>query len=140
MTARDLPAPTVRWVLFGFSGRIARQSFILGQLFMLALFAFVVARIVAVEGDESATVFWGIAFLGLGALSAWSSFAMTAKRLHDIGQPGILAAILLVPWINVIFVLALMVLPSQPRTNPYGPPPFAPAEPQAGRQNDSSTD
>lgn len=122
--ADDLPDPTVRWALFGFRGRLARQSYILGQLLMLALAGIVVARILAVEGDENATVFWGLVFILLGLVSTWSSFALTVKRLHDIGQPGILSAILLVPWINIVFVFALMFLPSRPEANQYGPPPF----------------
>lgn len=124
--AGDLPQPTVRWVLFGLRGRIARQSYILGQLFMISLFAVVIARILAVEGDEEATAFWGLAFLALGAVSAWSSIAMTVKRLHDLGQPGILSLILFVPTVNILFVIALMVLPSRPETNQYGPPPVGP--------------
>jgi uncharacterized membrane protein YhaH (DUF805 family) len=130
--------PTVRWVLFGFRGRIARQSYILGQFFMLSLFAIVVARILAVEGDEDATAFWGLAFIVLGAVSIWSSFAMTVKRLHDIGQPGALSLITLVPWIGVIFVIALMFWPSKPEANKFGPPPFDP--PDSGEAKDSSRD
>lgn len=118
---------SVGWALFGFRGRIARQSYILGQLFMLSLFAVVIARILAVQGDEDATAIWGLAFIALGVASTWSTFALTAKRLHDIGQPGILSVILLVPTVNLVFVIALMFIPSRPETNRYGPPPFGPA-------------
>lgn len=127
--------PSVAWVLFGLGGRIARQSFILGQFFMLSLFAVVIARIVAVEGNENATAFWGLMFILLAGVSAWSSFALSVKRLHDLSLPGALALILLVPTINLFFVLALMILPSKQETNEHGPPPFG-----AGRDNDSSRD
>jgi uncharacterized membrane protein YhaH (DUF805 family) len=121
---------SVRWALFSFRGRLGRQSFILGQLFMLSLFAVVIARIVAVDGNEDATTFWGFVFIGLGAISTWSSFALTVKRLHDIGQPGMLSVILLVPTVGLVFVIVLMFLPSKPETNKWGPPPFGPpAEP-----------
>ena len=123
-TGRNSSAPSVLWVLFGYDGRIARQSFILGQLLMISLFAVVVARIVAVEGDESATTFWGFIMLLLMGAAAVSCFALTIKRLHDISLPGALSLILLVPTINVIFVIALMVLPSKQEINEYGPPPF----------------
>jgi len=121
------PKATVLWALFGFGGRIARQTYILGQLFMLALFAVVVARILAVQGNEGLTVFWGLAFLLLCAISLWVAFALTIKRLHDLDLPALLALLLLVPTINGIFVIVLMVLPSNPKTNKYGPPPFGPA-------------
>ena len=122
------PAPSIGWLLFGFNGRIARQSFILGQIFMLSLFAIVVARIMAVRGDESATTFWGFVFILLMGISAVSGFALTFKRLHDLSLPGPLAFILFVPTVNIIFVIALMALPSRQEDNAYGPPPFGPAE------------
>ena len=120
----NLSAPTVRWVLFGFDGRIGRHSFILGQLLMISLFAVVVARIVAVQNSEEQLALWGLAFLALGLVSAFSMIAMTVKRLHDIGAPGILALVLFVPTVNIISVIVLMILPSSPQTNQYGPPPF----------------
>ena len=118
--------PTVTWVLFGLRGRIARQSFILGQLFMLSLFAFVIARIVAVEGRDGSTVFWGLVLLALGVASLVSTIAMTVKRLHDLGFPGILAVCMLIPTVNFIMLIILMIMPSSPETNAYGPPPFGP--------------
>jgi uncharacterized membrane protein YhaH (DUF805 family) len=120
------PKATVLWALFGFGGRIARQTFILGQLFMLSLFAVVVARIVAVQGNENLTVFWGLAFLLLSVVSLWATFALTVKRLHDLDLPALMALLLLVPTINAIFVIVLMVLPSSAKTNEHGPPPFGP--------------
>jgi len=118
-------APTVLWVLFGFTGRISRQSFILGQLFMISLFAIIVARILAVQGNETATTFWGFIFILLIGVSTVSSFALTIKRLHDLSLPGALALILFVPTINIIFVITLMILASKQETNQWGPPPFS---------------
>jgi uncharacterized membrane protein YhaH (DUF805 family) len=121
-----IPAPTVQWALFGWRGRIGRQTYILGQLFMIALFSFIVARLMAVDGDESATVFWGLMMFALMGVSAWSMLALTVKRLHDLGQPGVLCVLLFVPTINAITVLVLMALPSSPKPNEHGPPPFGP--------------
>lgn len=116
--------PTVPWVLFGFRGRIGRQSYILGQLFMLSLFAVVIARIVAVEDQESATVFWGMMFLLLGGVSLVSMVAMTVKRLNDLSIPGVLAVCLFIAPISFFFVVALMIMPSKQEVNRHGPPPF----------------
>ncbi len=118
------PQPSVPWALFGFGGRIGRQTFILGQLFMLALFAIVIARILAVRGNENQTVFWGLAFLGLCAISLWSIIALTVKRLHDLGLPVLMTLLLAIPTINVIFIIVLMFLRSDPASNRHGPPPF----------------
>lgn len=118
--------PTVTWALFGFRGRIGRQTYILGQLFMLAIFAVIFARIVAVEGDESATVLWGLVMMGAMGAATWSMIALTVKRLHDISQPGLLALVLFVPTVNFIAVVTLMFWPSSPEPNRHGPPPFGP--------------
>ena len=118
--------PSIGWLLFGFNGRIARQSFILSQLFMLSLFAVIVARIVAVRGDESATTFCGFMIILLMGASAVSILALTIKRLHDLSMPGALALILFVPTVNVIFIIVLMALPSRQEENEHGPPPFGP--------------
>lgn len=125
----DRLAPTVRWALFGFRGRIARQSYILGQLLMMAILAVVVARILAVQGQENATIFWGLAFFAVGGVAVWATLALTVKRLHDLSLPGALALILFVPTVNFIFAVALMFLPSRPEVNEYGPPPFWPEKP-----------
>lgn len=126
--------PTVRWVLFGFHGRIARQSYILGQLFMISLFGIIVARLIAAGEDESALALWGLVMIGLLLVSAFSMIAMTVKRLHDLGMPGILAICLFVPTINFLMVVALMILPSRQETNEHGPPPFpeGPGRPRMG--------
>ena len=122
--AESLPKPTVLWVLFGFRGRIARQSFILGQLFMISLFAVIIARIVAVQGQEGATVFWGMMMLLLGAVSVVSMVAMTVKRLNDLSVPPVLAVCLFIAPISLFFVIALMAIPSKQEINRHGPPPF----------------
>lgn len=124
--SNPLPKPTVRWALFSFRGRIARQSFILGALLMFAVFAVIVARILAVEGNESATVFWGLVTLAFFGFAIWGTLALTVKRLHDLGQPGALAVVMFIPTINFIAAIALMILPSSPKTNEHGPPPFGP--------------
>lgn len=91
---------------------------------MLSLLMVVIARIVAVEGREGSTAFWGLVFLALGAASVVSMLAMTAKRLHDLGYPGFFAVLVLIPGIDLITLIVLMILPSEPATNIYGPPPF----------------
>lgn len=121
-----LPIPTVRWVLFGFGGRIGRQSFILGQLFMMALGGVVIARIVAVRDDETQLALWGLALISLVLIAACSMFALTIKRLHDLGFPGALSILLFVPTVNLVMLMLLMVVPSSSETNRHGPPPFGP--------------
>ncbi|MCB1454758.1 MAG: DUF805 domain-containing protein [Nitratireductor sp.] len=118
------PRPTLLWALFGFSGRLSRQSYILGTVFMLPVFGIVIAQILQVQGNEAATIFWGLMFLFLCPVSAWSMLALGVKRLNDIDRPAWLAVFLFAPWINMIAVMLLMATPSFQGTNRHGPPPF----------------
>lgn len=63
--------------------------------------------------------------LAVGAFAAtWSFFALTAKRLHDVGWSGWLSALVLLPGIGAWMVCLVMILvPGQKGANRYGPEP-----------------
>lgn len=124
--AGDLPKPSVAWALFSFKGRIARQSYILGQLLMMSIFAVIIARIVAAGEDQNLLAIWGLIMFAFFGFALWGSLALTVKRLHDLGQPGALAVVMFIPTVNFIAAVILMILPSSPNTNEHGPPPFGP--------------
>jgi uncharacterized membrane protein YhaH (DUF805 family) len=49
--------------------------------------------------------------------------AAGARRLHDIGRSAWFLLIGLIPVVGTLVLLYFMVQPSQPESNPYGPPP-----------------
>lgn len=51
--------------------------------------------------------------LGLWLAQVWALAALSAKRLHDLGQGGWLAGLSLVPGIQLVFWLALCGWPSR---------------------------
>ncbi|MCL6646160.1 MAG: DUF805 domain-containing protein, partial [Dehalococcoidia bacterium] len=55
------------------------------------------------------------------------SIAVTARRLHDIGQSGWLQLIGLIPILGTIALIVLCAQPSQPQANKYGDAPLPPA-------------
>ena len=116
------PNRTVWWALFGFSGRIGRQVFALGQLLMITRLWGLLLQVFKIEGNEDATAIWGLAFLSLGIVSTWSSIALSVKRLRDLDWPLILLVVMFIPWVNLGFVVLLMALPSTPNTTRHGPP------------------
>jgi len=119
---------TLRWLFFGLGGRISREPFIYGQLFMVAVAATLLAAFLAAGEDDLAKGVFALAVLAFAAGSVWPTIALTVKRLHDLGQPGALALILFVPTVNFFFVVALMALPSKPEANQYGPPTLPPPD------------
>jgi uncharacterized membrane protein YhaH (DUF805 family) len=133
MTPPDHPL-TVKWLLFGFRGRIGRKSFILAALLLLlaqlALFSYAIGF--AQEGqqpgqvrlDSGSSALFGFVLLGSWIASAWALLALAVKRLHDLGLPVVLGIVLLIPALSGIAWILLAALPSKQETNEHGPVPF----------------
>lgn len=133
MTTPDHPL-TVKWLLFGFRGRIGRKSFLLAALLLLlvqlALFSYAVGF--AQEGQEpgqytldtGGSALIGFAMLGSWIASAWALLALAVKRLHDLGLPVALGIVLLIPALSGIAWILLAALPSKQEANEHGPVPF----------------
>jgi uncharacterized membrane protein YhaH (DUF805 family) len=115
---------TVKWVLFGFRGRIGRKSFWLGALGMILIQGAVIAQILGAPDDSGEQALWGLVLLAVWAVSAWVLVALAVKRLHDIGLPAVLAVLLLIQPIAYIAFFVLAFWPSTQETNEHGPPPF----------------
>jgi len=124
MTGEPDHPPTVRWVLFGFRGRIGRKSFWLAALLMILIQAVAIAQIVSIPEESPAFVLWGFVILAIWIASAWAAFALAVKRLHDLDLPGILAFGLLIPAVALVAFLLLAAIPGRPEANKHGPPPF----------------
>lgn len=114
------------WLFFGLSGRIARMPFFLGSMLLAVLEAFVLYRVILTEGTPEADMWSGL-FVAAWAATLWPMIALSAKRLHDLGQSAIVAAVALVPAISVILFFFLCFWPGQPGPNRYGEFPNEPA-------------
>lgn len=115
------------WLFFRFSGRISRAAFFLGGLLLAIIQAFFLYRFAMVPEDSSEGRLWAMAFMLIVLVSMWSSVALGAKRLHDMGRPGILAISLFIPVISIIAFIALCAFPGSPGANQYGRRTNAPA-------------
>ena len=74
-------------------------------------------------GNPYATPFVTI-LAGLALIAPTVSGA--ARRAHDFGQSGWLAALVCVPYIGGLAALVFVFIPGQPAPNQYGPDPKAP--------------
>lgn len=78
----------------------------------------------AVIGDLRINVIlYFLVTLPLLAALTVSCFSFVVRRLHDPGYTGWLSLLILVPLVNLAGCLLLLLLPGQPQTNQYGPPP-----------------
>ncbi|GIW16655.1 MAG: membrane protein [Tepidiforma sp.] len=111
-------SPWKRYALF--EGRASRSEFwwfTLGQ-FLVGLAFFLLS------GIAGALIALYYLFLLAGLVP---SIAVTARRLHDIGQSGWLQLIGLIPILGTIALIVLCAQPSQPHANQYGDAPLPPA-------------
>ena len=108
------------WLFFRFSGRISRGLYILGFLFMTIVMTFPLYQSLRLPVDSDAARAWYFVFMAVALASLWVHMAFSVKRLHDIGRPGIIAAVLFVPVISIIAFVALCAIPGDPGPNQYG--------------------
>ena len=69
---------------------------------------------------------WMFGFMLVFPLIMWASFALSVKRLHDIGKPGALALMLFIPMLSAIVFVVLCLIPGDKGANPYGDAPNVP--------------
>lgn len=115
---------TVRWALFSFKGRIARQSFWLGALFIIAVQGIILARLIATNETSDPPIFWGLVMFFSWPISIWVGLALAVKRLHDINASPFFAVLIFFPFLSTLLLLALAFVPSYRESNKHGAPPF----------------
>lgn len=112
------------WVFFGFKGRLGPKAFFLAGLLVFITQVWLSARYLAELPGSPEGNFWSALFTLFAPVSIWSNCALTAKRFHDFGRPGVLAAISLL--IGFLLVIALAFIRSDPGPNAYGERPDEP--------------
>ena len=111
----------IRWLFFGFSGRISRMAYLLAGLLMMVLVVFIAYRLTLAEEAGRGGAFWETSLSVVLIASLWAQAALGAKRLHDFDKPGTFAALLFVPAFNFIAFVALCLIPGTAGPNQYGP-------------------
>lgn len=112
-----------------FKGRARRAEY-----WYFVLFNFIASIILSIiDGFIMTSVEGGIGFLAAiyGLAVIIPSIAVAVRRLHDTGRSGWMLLLSFIPFIGIIWVIVLFILPSGPGSNKYGPNPIgaAPATP-----------
>ena len=115
------------WLFFRFSGRVNRAAYFLAGLLLAVVQAFLLYRFMLVAEDSPAGQGWAVAFWIVMIVAIWSNIALSVKRLHDIGKPGLIALALFIPVVSIIAFIALCLIPGNPGPNQYGQRTNAPA-------------
>lgn len=115
---------------FGFSGRWGRLNWLNATLIKSALcFLLLAIAMIAINssisrnGSTIPLVLTGLVFLLIAPLVLYWSFRDAALRCHDLGYSGFLSLLYLIPFVSLLFSLALLCLPGQEDDNEHGSPP-----------------
>jgi uncharacterized membrane protein YhaH (DUF805 family) len=117
--------PAVFWLLFGLVGRISRRIYWLCYLLVVCLQSVILSQII---GGAEASFHDLAASFGPAVLIAtlYLTFAISVKRLHDVGYGGFLALALLIPFVNIAFSIWIGLLPGMAGPNRFGEAPDVP--------------
>jgi uncharacterized membrane protein YhaH (DUF805 family) len=108
------------WLFFRLTGRVSRAAYFLGGLFIAILQAFPLYRFTLVPEGTPENQVWAIVFFIIFVASLWSNIALTVKRLHDLGKPGLWSLVIFVPIVSIVAFIVLCLFPGDPGPNRYG--------------------
>lgn len=103
-----------------FDGRASRQEFWMFNLFYL-LFVIAISLLIIPFGNSETglnIIFGIIVIYSLGlAIPIW---AVTVRRLHDIGLSGWWSLLSFIPYLGTVILLIMCCMDSKPGSNKYG--------------------
>jgi uncharacterized membrane protein YhaH (DUF805 family) len=119
-----------------FAGRASRSEYWWWYLFtfivylVLGLLAYVVGITSSSDGGRTPGLL-ALPLIILFAVFALGiivpTLALTVRRLHDAGYSGLLALLLLIPYVGSLIIMIFALLPSSPAGAKYDPIPATPA-------------
>ncbi|MEP3481724.1 MAG: DUF805 domain-containing protein [Fuerstiella sp.] len=116
---RTAESLTLSDMLFRFDGRMNRSQFLVGNMSFGVAWAILQLICVFALPENVAIVGFCISIL----VGLFISFALSAKRAHDMGHPATINILLIVPFVNVIWGFMLLLSAGYPGDNQYGDPP-----------------
>lgn len=108
------------WLFFSFSGRVSRAAYFLAGMLMMIIVVFLVYRMTLAQQAGANSAGWETILSIVLLASLWAQAALGVKRLHDLGKPGLFAALLFVPLFNFLVFVALCLMPGTPGANQFG--------------------
>ena len=108
------------WLFFRFSGRIGRSLFGLGSALVILVPLFPFYRLMLLDPANSLAQGWAGIFLLLFVVSLWCQVALCAKRLHDLGKPGLWSISIFIPVVSIVLFVALCMYKGDPAPNLFG--------------------
>jgi uncharacterized membrane protein YhaH (DUF805 family) len=112
--------PLYKWLFFGFAGRITRAPYFLAFILLSVVQAYPLYRTMLLVPETPAANAWSVIFLGVLIASLVSFFALTVKRLHDLGRAGIESLAIIIPIVSIVAFVYLCMAPGSDAPNAHG--------------------
>ncbi|WP_338847176.1 DUF805 domain-containing protein [Massilia sp. W12] len=110
--------------IFALRGRIGRLRYYVYPVALTLLFAFPLGILFAIIGADPAkleSLSWLMVLLAIPFIGMYVVFCI--RRLHDLDKTGWLCLLMLLPLVNLLFMLYLLFAPGTDGDNRYGAPP-----------------
>ncbi|QRM54047.1 DUF805 domain-containing protein [Sinorhizobium sp. BG8] len=120
MPAAAEQIPSLTWLFFGWSGRLARVPYALAWAFWVVILSAVLTRMIFTQHQDPSFTIWTVLFLLVGLVASVSSVMLTIKRLHDMNVPAPLVLCLFVPAISFFALIAFVFWPGTAGPNSHG--------------------
>ena len=118
--------------LFSAKGRVNRAPFIAQYIFTCGLLLgaqYLIEFLGAGFGSVSFMLLVMVPVLAIVVAAGISMICTSIKRLHDLNHSGLMYLLVLVPIINLFFLLYLAIRPTRFPQNQYGIDPLTPSTP-----------
>lgn len=123
----DPPPADYKQILFSFEGRIGRRQYWVALLLILlpvSIFCSLAAMLAASSGQSLSYMLLVLLVLTIIPL-VWASFAVMAKRLHDLNKSAWWSLLCLVPYVGGLLLLTLGLPRGTRGRNEYGQDPIS---------------
>jgi len=104
---------------FNFQGRARRSEYWMFLLYHLS-FATVIFFVDVILGSTLKSLPFGWLYIVYNIATIIPCFAVTVRRLHDIGKSGLEVLLCLIPFAGGIWLFILLMLNGDPEENEYG--------------------
>jgi len=116
---------TTRWFFLSLDGRISREAYWLGLMFLWSIFGLIITLIVNVPAMKTVAA---LALFPYMIFMVWAFATLLVKRAHDLGMSGFVAFLVVVPVLDLAVIVFLGAAAGDPRPNRYGPRADAPPD------------
>ena len=103
----------LKQLYFGLQGRINREQYIYGWLFMFMLQGVMLAQLINAPEESGRQVFWFLVWALASFASTIATLIMSVKRARDMGWPPIIAFALVIPAFSIIGLAIFSIWPGK---------------------------